>query len=152
MAFACQDAVRYWLFCWRAVSRCHDENEQPLASCLVRFYEAVIRFVLHATERHSINRCGYLFLNELRGGVYVWWNGKGWGASTSKVFDRLVWNLKLKVELSLCLTKHHILKTYLGEWRYSSTHSRPRLKMEVSVELHAPAVLLSGKELLVPIG
>jgi hypothetical protein len=27
-----------------------------------------------------------------------------------------------KVKLSLCLTKHHTMKTY-WEWRYSSTHS-----------------------------
>jgi hypothetical protein len=26
-------------------------------------------------------------------------------------------------KLSLCLTKHHTLKMYWGEWRYSSTHS-----------------------------
>jgi hypothetical protein len=29
---------------------------------------------------------------------------------------------KVKVKLSLCLTKHHAMKT-IGEWRYSSTHS-----------------------------
>jgi hypothetical protein len=30
---------------------------------------------------------------------------------------------KSKVKLSLCLTKHHAMKTYGREWRYSSTHS-----------------------------
>jgi hypothetical protein len=30
--------------------------------------------------------------------------------------------VEVKVELSLCLTKHHAMKT-LGEWRYSSTHT-----------------------------
>jgi len=29
----------------------------------------------------------------------------------------------LKVNLSLCLTKHHAMKDVLGEWRYSSIHS-----------------------------
>jgi hypothetical protein len=29
---------------------------------------------------------------------------------------------KVKVKLSLCLTKHHAMKTY-SEWRYSSIHS-----------------------------
>jgi len=33
--------------------------------------------------------------------------------------------LKVKVKLTLCLTKHHPIKTY-WEWRYSSTHSLPR--------------------------
>jgi hypothetical protein len=30
--------------------------------------------------------------------------------------------IQVKVKLSLCLTKHHAMKTY-WEWRYSSTHS-----------------------------
>jgi len=30
--------------------------------------------------------------------------------------------LKVKVKLSLCLTKHHAMKTYWEECRYSSTH------------------------------
>jgi hypothetical protein len=31
-----------------------------------------------------------------------------------------IWRVKIK--LSLCLTKHNAAKVY-GEWRYSSTHS-----------------------------
>jgi hypothetical protein len=31
-----------------------------------------------------------------------------------------------KGKVVLCLTKHHAMKTY-GEWRYSATHSWPRL-------------------------
>jgi hypothetical protein len=43
-------------------------------------------------------------------------------------------------------------KGVLGEWRYSYTHSSSRYWMEVSCQLHAPAALPPGKELLVPIG
>jgi hypothetical protein len=31
--------------------------------------------------------------------------------------------LLLKIQMSLCLTEHHAMKTYWGEWRYSSTYS-----------------------------
>jgi len=31
--------------------------------------------------------------------------------------------LKVKVKLSLCLTKHHAMKTYWEEWRCNFTHS-----------------------------
>jgi hypothetical protein len=37
-------------------------------------------------------------------------------------FDIKAVTYKVKVQLSLCLTKHHAMKTY-WEWRYSSTHS-----------------------------
>jgi len=36
-----------------------------------------------------------------------------------------IMNGKVKVKLSVFLTKHHAMKTYC-EWRYSSTHSRSR--------------------------
>jgi hypothetical protein len=39
----------------------------------------------------------------------------------------------------------------LGEWMYSTTHSWPRHKMDVSGQFHASAALHPGKELLVPI-
>jgi len=32
--------------------------------------------------------------------------------------------VKVKVNLSLCLTKHQAMKTHWG-WRYSATHSWP---------------------------
>jgi len=35
----------------------------------------------------------------------------------------LVSLIKVKVKLSLCLTKHHAIWRRIGEWRYSSTHS-----------------------------
>jgi hypothetical protein len=44
--------------------------------------------------------------------------------------------IKVKVKLSLCLTKHHAMKTYWGS----------------GGQLHAPAVLPPGKEPLVSIG
>jgi hypothetical protein len=34
--------------------------------------------------------------------------------------------VKVKVKLSLCLNKHHAMKVYWEQWRYSSTHSWPR--------------------------
>jgi hypothetical protein len=37
--------------------------------------------------------------------------------------DQLVLGEDPALKLSLCLTKHHAMKAYLGEWRYSSTHS-----------------------------
>jgi len=42
-------------------------------------------------------------------------------------------------------------ESVLGDWRYSSTNSRPQHWMEVSGQLHAPAALPPGKEPLVRI-
>jgi len=59
----------------------------------------------------------------------------------------------VKVNLSLCLTKYHIMKIYpllnltpkhedaLEDWRYSSAHSQPRHQMEVSGQFHARTAL-----------
>jgi hypothetical protein len=46
--------------------------------------------------------------------------------------------VKLKLKLSLCLTKHHSMKAYGG--------------LEVSGQLHDPDASPPGKEPLVPIG
>jgi hypothetical protein len=40
----------------------------------------------------------------------------------------------------------------MGEWMYRSTFPWPRHYFQVSVQLHAPAALLPGKEPAVPIG
>jgi len=48
--------------------------------------------------------------------------------------------VRLKENLSLCLTKYHAMKT-CGEWKYNSRHSWPWDWTEVSGQLHAPARL-----------
>jgi hypothetical protein len=35
-----------------------------------------------------------------------------------------VLRIKVKVQLSLCLTKHHTMKTVLGEWRYTMEYPK----------------------------
>jgi len=47
--------------------------------------------------------------------------------------------------LSLCLTKHHAVKTY-WVWRYSATLTYPLHWKEVSGHLHAPATVPPEKE------
>jgi hypothetical protein len=44
-----------------------------------------------------------------------------------RIIDIMEISFKVKVEtkFSLCLTKHHAMKTYWG-WKYSATHSWPR--------------------------
>jgi hypothetical protein len=59
---------------------------------------------------------------------------------------------KVKVKLSLCLTKYHAMKTYWGSGDIAPRILWPRHEMEVSAQLHAPAALTPGKERLVPIG
>jgi len=59
--------------------------------------------------------------------------------------------LQKKIRLSLCLTKHHALKTYWG-----SGGTAPRI-LELGIrwrcgQLHVPAALPQRKEPLVPIG
>jgi hypothetical protein len=62
-----------------------------------------------------------------------------------------VWSGKVIVQLSpLCFKWAPRHESVLGEWRYSSTHSRPSHYKEVSGQLHAPAALPPGKEPLVP--
>jgi hypothetical protein len=59
--------------------------------------------------------------------------------------------VKVKVKLSLCLTKHHAMKAYWG-----SGGIVPRIldlgTTWMSGQLHAPAALPPGKEPLVSIG
>jgi hypothetical protein len=59
---------------------------------------------------------------------------------------------KVKVKLSLCLTKHHAMKAYWGSGGIAPLIIWPRHYMEVNDELHAPAALPPGKQPLVPIG
>jgi len=48
-------------------------------------------------------------------------------------------SIKIKVKLSLCFKWAPHYDGTLGEWRYSSTHSWPWQKMEMSGQLHMPA-------------
>jgi len=59
---------------------------------------------------------------------------------------------KVKVVPVIFLTEHYVMKEYLEEWRYSSTHSLALALGGVSGQLHAPPALPPGKEPLVPIG
>jgi hypothetical protein len=59
---------------------------------------------------------------------------------------------KVKVKLSLCLTKHHAMKAYWGSGGMAPLILWPRHEMEVSGQLHALAALPPGKEPLVHIG
>jgi hypothetical protein len=45
-----------------------------------------------------------------------------WFSKVCTVVSIITLFIKVKVNLSLCLTKHHAMKAY-WEWRYSSTHS-----------------------------
>jgi calcineurin-like phosphoesterase family protein len=58
---------------------------------------------------------------------------------------------KSKVNLSLCITKYHAMKTYGGmEVRFHDSYLRHQI--EVSGHLHALAAIPQGKESPVPIG
>jgi hypothetical protein len=62
----------------------------------------------------------------------------------------LFFKLKLNVQLTLCLTKHHAMKAYWGVEVELHAFLISALA-EVSGQLHAPAALPPGKEPLVPI-
>jgi hypothetical protein len=53
---------------------------------------------------------------------------------------------KDKVKLSLCLTKHHAMKTYGESGSLAPRILWPRHKMEVGGQLHDPPALHPGKE------
>jgi hypothetical protein len=53
---------------------------------------------------------------------------------------------KIKVTLSLHLINHHAINMCVKKWRHSSIHSQPQYKVKVNYQLHAPAILLQGKE------
>jgi hypothetical protein len=58
--------------------------------------------------------------------------------------------LKVKVKLSLCLTKRHGVKAY---WEMEvQLHSFFDISTRLSGQLQAPAALPPGKESLLPIG
>jgi hypothetical protein len=61
--------------------------------------------------------------------------------------------VKIKVKLSLCFFNWALRhEGVLGEWRCRSTHYWPRHQMEVSGQIHAPALFSQGKEHPVRIG
>jgi hypothetical protein len=60
--------------------------------------------------------------------------------------------VKVKVKLTLCLSKYNTMKTYWGSGGYSSTHSLPLHYMEVSGQLHALTLYPQGRVSTVPIG
>jgi hypothetical protein len=64
---------------------------------------------------------------------------------------RIIMKVKEKVNSSLCLTKHHIMKTYSGSGSNSAMHSLTSALDGGECQLHAPAALSPGKEALVPI-
>jgi hypothetical protein len=61
-------------------------------------------------------------------------------------------SVKVKVELSLCLTKHNSMKTYWGSGSIAPRILDLGTRWEVSGQLHVPAALPPGKENPVPIG
>jgi hypothetical protein len=57
---------------------------------------------------------------------------------------------KVKVKLSLCLTKHYGMKTYWGSGCITPRIHWPRRKVELNGLVHAPAALFQEKEPLYP--
>jgi hypothetical protein len=73
--------------------------------------------------------------------------------NTSELFFSLWYIfLKVKVKLSLCFNRAPRSEGVLGGWKCSSTHSLTLALDGVSGQLHAPAALSPGKELLAPVG
>jgi hypothetical protein len=72
---------------------------------------------------------------------------------TGKNYSQSLYNfevkiiLKIKVQLSLCLIKHHATKTYGGMAQPFLTSA-----LDKSGQLHVPAAIYPAKESLVPIG
>jgi hypothetical protein len=60
--------------------------------------------------------------------------------------------VKVKVKLSLCVTKHHAIKAYWGSGGIAPLILRPRHLMEVSGQLCAPGRFTSRERAPVPIG
>jgi len=63
-----------------------------------------------------------------------------WTTPLSTVYVSYQFSLQVNIKLSLCLSKQHAMKMYLG-WRYSTTHSSPWPWKVVSGQLHALATL-----------
>jgi hypothetical protein len=100
--------------------------------------------------------CSYIANKQLWLGrmnvIHCWnsckWHGC-WVFSRARHLSRIFF-ICIKVKFSLCLAKHHAMKTYWG-WNYSTTHSWPRHKKEVCGQLHTRSLYPRRKGLRYPL-